>query len=861
MVAAKYLFPGAKLVFSGNLNENVQEVYNLFKNYITIFRASEIESQKINKIVVVDTDNIRKLGKFSERAENREVELIVYDHHYENRTTIKRAAETYILKKEKLGANTTFLLKEILKNSPEIEFKPYEIELFMMGIYEDTGNLTYTNTTADDIRMAAYLLDKGANLELVNSFVSKSLTQQQRDIFLEYMRNGTIIDSYGEKIFLGNIFKSEFIDGLDVVTNKIKDVYGVDAIFIVFGDSERVYVIGRSSSQNIKVNEIMGKFGGGGHYNAGSAVVKGSSCSEIREQVAELLTKREISSKKAKDIMQFPVKTVREETVVKEAYKILLRFGYSSLPVINGRESICGIISRRDIDRAIMHGFVNAPVKVYMNSSFYISEIDTPIEKLKEILITNDIGSIPIVDLNRELRGIVTRGDVLRGIYEQKYGSRKIQTIREENIKKQLKKSFSSEVEEIFEEIKKVSKKRGERVFLVGGIVRDILLGIKNLDIDIVVEGAGTEFAKELGDELKAKKVIIHDKFHTAVVKLANGLKIDVATSRVEYYEYPTSMPVVEKGSIKQDLYRRDFTINAMAIEIDYESFGKLIDIFNGHKDLKEKRIKILHNFSFIEDPTRIIRAIRFAVRYGFEIEKDSERLIEDAVESGFLHKLSLKRVRNELEIIFQEKNAERAVEILDRYKIFTALSRKINLTEHTYKILNKIREYGDLIELLSIKKWLLYFLIILEALDREEMIKVFNELSFKMEFIEKYSYGRGSRSEIVKKLEKAVTKYEIFTILNKISFEILIQILLTEESSKVNEKIIYFIKELRNTKGIIAGRDLIEYGFKAGKEFSMILEKLFEYQINNSIKTKEDMTAELIRLKKTFIPGDEKSD
>ena len=168
--------------------------------------------------------------------------------------------------------------------------------------------------------------------------------------------------------------------------------------------------------------------------------------------------------------------------------------------------------------------------------------------------------------------------------------------------------------------------------YVAGGFVRDLLLQVKNTDIDIVIEGDGIRFAKTLAEQ-RHGIVHPHEKFGTATVIFPDQTRIDVATARLEYYEHPAAMPTVELSSIKLDLYRRDFTINAMAIHLNPDRFGTLVDYFNCQNDLKERRIQVLHNLSFVEDPTRIFRAIRFEGRLDFTITRHTEKLIKNTVQ------------------------------------------------------------------------------------------------------------------------------------------------------------------------------------------------------------------------------------
>ena len=201
--------------------------------------------------------------------------------------------------------------------------------------------------------------------------------------------------------------------------------------------------------------------------------------------------------------------------------------------------------------------------------------------------------------------------------------------------------------------------------YIVGGPVRDKLLGITNSDLDFVVEGDGIKFAEILNKALKGK-LLAYKAFGTATIEF-KARRIDIVTARQEFYEYPAAYPKVRPGSIKDDLFRRDFTINAMAMAINKNNFGQLIDFYKGKKDLKNGIIRALHDKSFIDDPTRIFRAVRFSVRFGFKIDRHTKKLIKQAVLDGFLGEVNPGRIRKEIELFLKEKNPKKCLEMFSR--------------------------------------------------------------------------------------------------------------------------------------------------------------------------------------------------
>ena len=225
---------------------------------------------------------------------------------------------------------------------------------------------------------------------------------------------------------------------------------------------------------------------------------------------------------------------------------------------------------------------------------------------------------------------------------------------RKKMISKLMKERLPARLKSLLEEVGQVGDTLGYSVYAVGGFVRDLLMRVENFDIDLVVEGDGIRFA-ETFEKRTSCRIRTHQKFGTAIILFPDGLKIDVATARWETYDSPAALPTVEKGSIKMDLSRRDFTINTLAIQLNPRGYGEIIDFFGGMKDIKEKTIRVLHNLSFVEDPTRIFRAIRFEQRLGFQIGKHTQHLMRNSVKMGFLQRLSGGRILSELILILKE--------------------------------------------------------------------------------------------------------------------------------------------------------------------------------------------------------------
>ncbi|MGH8310122.1 MAG: CBS domain-containing protein, partial [Steroidobacteraceae bacterium] len=281
-----------------------------------------------------------------------------------------------------------------------------------------------------------------------------------------------------------------------------------------------------------------------------------------------------------------------------------------------------------------------------------------PVDKLERLMIAHGWGQVPVVDASGQVIGIVTRTDVL------KLWTAPARPTRRMEIAARLARSLDPALLALIRDIAATARQMNSSLFFVGGIVRDLLLGQPLYDIDFVVEGDAVALARRLARE-RGGQVKSHSRFGTAkwilderapAVPTPDGLglhTLDFVTARTEFYTHPTALPQVEQSSIKQDLHRRDFTINAMAACLDPDRFGELLDFYGGERDLRDGVIRVLHSISFVDDPTRMLRAARFEQRFGFRIDPRTQDLLSGALD--LLDRVSGPRIWNEIELILRE--------------------------------------------------------------------------------------------------------------------------------------------------------------------------------------------------------------
>ncbi len=347
-------------------------------------------------------------------------------------------------------------------------------------------------------------------------------------------------------------------------------------------------------------------------------------------------------------------------------------WGHGGLPVVAG-DRIVGLVTRKDVDKAERHGLDHAPLTGFMARDPITIAPDLDLASLEGLLGRSGIGRVPVVE-NDEIVGIVTRKDLLRAEHGTAYMDRGLvqeRGVASHRFMESFEHLLPTDVQEAVRALGVLADKQGLRAHVVGGFVRDMLLGRPNLDVDIVVEGDGLAFAEHAAEEL-GYRIRVHRRFGTAVLVASRTLHLDITSARTEYYTRPGALPTVERSSLRQDLFRRDFSVNAMAACISPDCFGAIADPFGGLKDLERGVVRCLHSLSFVEDPTRVLRAARFEARYGFTVDGSTEALLRQAVEMEMLNEVSGARIREEMLDIVDE---ERVVAILRRLEDVGAFS------------------------------------------------------------------------------------------------------------------------------------------------------------------------------------------
>ncbi len=645
LLAAAKLYPKAHPVAPNRPNRNVRDFLTLYWDELPFVRQEDLPRHPVERIILVDTQSTPQL-----RRMRADVEIIIIDHHQPAKDLDPRV----FFRGGETGATTTLLLEELIERN--YRPTPVEATLLLLGIYEDTGSLSYSTTTPRDLRCAAWLLEQSANLEVVNEFLHVPLTEVQRSLYEQLVDNVQSITVGGHPIIIATARVGEYVEEISTLTHKLRDLFDPDALFVLVQLDSRIQMVARSKTDALDVAEVTQAFGGGGHARAAAALIQGQDLTEIRERLVNLLRQSVKPLVTVRQIMSYgAVRTLPPDATVAEAAEMMRRYGHEGFPVVEqGR--VVGIVQRRDIDRALTHNLSGAPVGTYMHKGPIFVSPDDSVQHLQKVMMEHGVGQVPVIEDDRII-GIVTRTDLI------KLWSQPPRPDRAAEIARRLEQTIPQAQMELIQKACAVADELGYGLYLVGGFVRDLLLGVPSgADMDLVVEGDAIALARRLAAE-HGGRVHSHARFGTAKWIVSRDLALDFVTARTEFYERPTALPTVERGSIKSDLSRRDFTINTIAICLSSDRYGELLNYFGGEADLQRGLVRVLHSLSFIEDPTRILRAVRLEQRLGFRIEERTEELIDDALD--LLHRVSGERIRNELYLIFQEAEPARSLKRL----------------------------------------------------------------------------------------------------------------------------------------------------------------------------------------------------
>jgi tRNA nucleotidyltransferase (CCA-adding enzyme) len=855
LVAASKLYPDSEVLLPEPMHANVRSFVNLYRDVLPLYKHDFDLKAVPDLAVVVDTRNLKRLGPYRSVVE-KAGQIHIFDHHPHQAEDL--TGDRMVV--EQIGATTTLLVEEIRRR--DLKLTELEASLFALGIYEDTGCLTFNGTSERDVNAVAYLWEKGVNIRILQDYLRLPLNPAQKSLLEKIFDHGRTVKIRQWNVFLSAVEVEEYVQGVGALVHYLRELENVELVLVLVQMNKSLYLAGRALDDGVDLRELLAPFGAKGHPSAATVTIKEGVLEEVREKLLELLEQRLPPKTTALQIASFPVETITADTRVSEAMELMFSRSYSGYPVLEDGKMV-GIISRRDIQKAIQKGLGHAPVKGFMQRQIISASPGDSVTSMRQLMVEHNIGRLPVVDEKGDLVGIVTRSDILRTMYRL---DRRGKLIPEEQPEKEadpapeealpptevdnllplINRKLPPRLQRLLLLVGQIAAREKVQVYLVGGMIRDLLLGWSlPQDLDFVVLSDALSFASVLQRYLGGK-LQRFQQFGTATLFLEEGLRLDLVTARREFYASPAALPQVEASSLKNDLFRRDFTINTLACALNPESFGKIIDFFNGRKDLEKGLIRTLYNLSFVDDPLRILRAVRFEQRFRFTIEDNTLKMIQKAIRGRVIDKVSRQRLNHELSFIFKEDAPSAILKRLHDLKalalIYPSLRPRRSTWERLQRLDGCVKRLGNWMGEEEYDLELAYLAALIYHLRPEEQTTLVRKLRFSRERSRRVlSCCRELPAALEILSRPGLLPSELVKLLDRLPPEALPLICALQPQEKVEELVVKYLESYRKMRPLLTGHHLKELGLEPGPMYQQILAALRDAVLDGALHTLED--------------------
>ena len=835
-------------VLPRQLNRNVEAFLTLYGADLPFIDPRDLPGEPIESVCLVDTQSMTSI-----KGMVKDLKVQVIDHH-PLRSDLPAAWDQTI---REIGATATIFVQAIQER--EVHLSPIEATLLLLGIYEDTGSLAYIRTTAEDIFAAGILVERGASLSIVSDYINHPLSISQQCVYEDLRANSENLIIHGHSLIIAQADATNLEEELSSLAHKLRDLLDPDALFLLLTTASGVQIIARSMTDHIDVNEVLSTFeGGGGHTRAAAALVSNASVQDIYKLLVKILPQYVKPAIRAKDIMSKDPQTLSPDTPVEEVAEMMLRFGFEGYPVVENDE-ILGLVTRRAVDRALVHELKVTAASIMEAGNVRVFPADS-IEHIQEMMMESGWGQIPVVSSrSKKIVGIITRTDLIKILAPHRPSPGR------QNLSVLLETSLPEARVTLLERIAAIAAERKSALYIVGGFVRDLLLDTPSLDFDLVVEGDAIALANAVKEGFGGR-VTSHNRFGTAkwfldkneITILGSTKKVkeslpdtlDFISARREFYTHPTALPTVSQGSIKLDLHRRDFTINTLALRLDGSHYGELYDYWGGMADLKNKQVKVLHSLSFVDDPTRILRAVRYEKRYDFKLDQRTKELLLEAKE--LLKRVSGDRIRHEIDRIYEETNTALMLDRLHKLTILNAIHADLFWDDNLRSLIDslpskepppewKIENEGIN---LPLHQTLFYTVWLMHAPKESKVSTRLRLVSSLVKVIRQASQLREDLENLDGRPASQVTR-----ILDQVANLAIYAVYLDARNPKLKGILSRYLSSWQHVEANITGADLREAGLAPGPNYARILTRIRSAWLDGEISTRPEEKSLLTRL------------
>lgn len=853
MVAAARLNPEGRPILPRRINRNVKQFLTLYWDADYFIRVEDWHRQRVDRVILVDTMSLP--GVRGIRPEKVQVQVI--DHH----ELLEEKKENWDYHLETVGATTTVLVERLQKAGLVLTVN--EATLFLLGIYEDTGSLNYDATTARDALAAAWLLEQGAELAIVRRFQSIPLSETQQALYHHLQQAVEWHRQSGQIIAFAAVeAPDDFEDEISAIVHHLRDALSCDGLIILVQlKANYIQLVARSTNDNVDVGQLARSFGGGGHERASAATILDREMGAVRDDILAMLPKIIRPVATVAEIMSYGLKTIPATMLVEEAAVMMQRSGHEGYPVVdpvNGR--LVGLLTRRAVDRAVSHQLQNLPVSQVMRAGLVTVRPSDSVKRVQQLMIEEGWGQVPVLagdgqtgDQTEDDRliGIVTRTDIINMLNESG------ESVETSNVRPLMAQSLPPVVWALVKATSTVAADLKMPLYFVGGIVRDLLLDKSPTDIDMVVEGDAIKLTRQLRHKYGGR-TYSHAQFGTAKWRLTPAIwhkvapdaalemvpeAIDFVTARTEFYTQPSALPEVERGSIKLDLHRRDFTINTLAIRLDGAHLGKLLDFYGGRRDLEQGIIRVLHSLSFVDDPTRILRAARLEQRLNFTIEPRTAELITSAL--PMLDRVTGERIRSEIELALEEADPVPVMGRLAELGVMAQIHPGLVWQEQMARQFARLtHDASQIAAMKDMSLTFFYFALWLLPLPGKVQEEVMERLRVRKSTREDLMALAELLHELALRLADARPS-QVTGVLRPYKERVLLAALIVVgPETFAGQQIVQYLEKWQHIQTIMDGNDLLALGVPRGPEIGRLLDQLLTARLDGEITTEAEERA-----------------
>ncbi|MEL6399008.1 MAG: CBS domain-containing protein [Cyanobacteria bacterium J06626_4] len=888
-VGVTRLHPGTRIVLAGGCHPTVQSFLALHRDEYQLIERRAVNIDAVEALTVVDTQSADRLGPIAPwltAVAARGGTISIYDHHSSEEVSLP-ATRVVV---EPVGAATTLIAEQLQAQS--VALTGAEATVMALGIHVDTGSLTFASATARDAAALTWLMQQGASQSAIAEFVEPTLSPPLQTLI------ETAVASFQQEAQPGHTLgwvlleTAQYVPGLSALAERLITFMDVDSL--LFGawfpakePAQKLILIGRARGRTaahgdrpgVDFHQLLAPLGGGGHPTAAAVTVSTSAPEQAFQTVLATLRQQIPPVPCAQELMSSPVRTILPTTLITAAQRLLLRYGHSGLSVVDEQGQLVGMISRRDIDLALHHGFGHAPVKGYMTTQVRTITPATPLPEIEALMVTYDIGRLPVL-ASGQLVGIVTRTDVLRRLHHDQQTAIAAASADHAlalnaaaiatpptaaQLWQTLQQRLDASLWAMLQVMAAVAVDHGWQLYLIGGGVRDLFLTppttpLRLQDVDLVVDsayqtlemGAGVVLAEAIKAQHPEVELQVYGKFQTAALVWHAGSGghpssrlVDIATARTEFYPYPAANPEVEASSIRQDLYRRDFTINALAVCLTPPHRGQLLDFFGGLVDLQQRQIRVLHANSFIEDPTRIFRAVRFAIRLDFHLDPQTERFIRHAIDSGVYQRLQAEmaqlpalqtRLKAELKYILEADYWEPALALLNRLGALVCLHSQLTMTDRLWRHLRRLSRWLSRVELFSsLLPYQMRLELLIAAIPAVDRGAVAQSLQLPQAAITRLAQLGQAEADILTGLLACDRPSQIVQLLQNYDLGTLV-LVGVRHSQSTSRPLWRYLMQWSQVKAPLDGHDLKRLGYPPGSQYRTLLNELLAATLDGDV-------------------------